>query len=63
LELQLRYHFTILKYSLSVLFKARTFDLFGLNTYNAYLDFPLQGNIPKAFSTQNYLNLAHSSQS
>jgi hypothetical protein len=54
-----------LKYSLSVLFKARTFDLFGLNTpaYNAYLDFPLQGVIPKAFSTQNYLKLARSSQS
>jgi hypothetical protein len=29
----------------------------------AALDFPLQGNIPKAFSAQNYLSFARSSQS
>jgi hypothetical protein len=29
----------------------------------AYLGFFLHGNIPEAFSTQNYLKLARSSQS
>ncbi|TDA30391.1 MAG: hypothetical protein DSO00_01665 [Archaeoglobi archaeon] len=27
----------------------------------AYLGFPLQGNVPKTFPKQNYLNLDHSS--
>jgi len=54
-----------LKYSLRVLFKARTFDLFGLNTLpttHIWTSF-CKGRSPRLFSTQNYLKLAHSSQS